>query len=220
MRLTLYNYSMKYGKSYLLNQWHPEKNLLLTPQDVTYGSHQNVWWCCSKGHTWQAAVYSRTNGGNGCPYCAGQQVLPGKNDLASHRPDIATQWHPTKNGSRTPLDVAVGSHKAVWWLCKNGHEYIASVKARTKNGSGCPICAGKKVLAGFNDLATENPVVAAQWHPTLNGTFTPQQVTTGSHRRVWWQCSSGHVWKATVYSRTGNQQYGCPVCAGKFRQVT
>ena len=88
---------------------------------------------------------------------------------------------------------------------------------RTVNGSGCPYCAGRKALPGFNDLATLEPKVAAQWHPTLNGGLTPSMVTAGSHRKVWWACSAGHAWKAAVYARAGPQKNGCPVCAGKAR---
>lgn len=84
------------------------------------------------------------------------------------------------------------------------------------SGSGCPYCAGRKVLPGFNDLATLEPKVAAQWHPTLNGTLTPQMVTTGTHRKVWWECDLGHVWRAAIYSRTGLKKCGCPICAGRI----
>ena len=42
-----------------------------------------------------------------------------------------------------------------------------------------PYCAGRKVLAGFNDLATLAPEVACQWHTTLNGSLTPDMVTAG-----------------------------------------
>ena len=87
----------------------------------------------------------------------------------------------------------------------------------TCRGSGCPYCAGRLVLAGFNDLASLEPKVARQWHPTLNGGLTPEQVTAGSRRSVWWQCPEGHVWKARVHSRTGKQRYGCPVCAGRVK---
>lgn len=83
------------------------------------------------------------------------------------------------------------------------------------SSSGCPYCAGRKVLPGFNDLATLAPDVAQQWHPTLNGALTPQMVTAGSHRKVWWECEQGHVWKAVIYPRTGLKKCGCPVCAGR-----
>ena len=65
-------------------------------------------------------------------------------------------------------------------------------------GVGCPYCAGRKVLVGFNDLETLEPELAPQWHPSLNGTLTPRMVTTGSHQKVWWQCEKFRVWEATV----------------------
>ena len=91
---------------------------------------------------------------------------------------------------------------------------------RAQSGSGCPYCTNRKVLAGFNDLAALEPAVAKEWHPTLNGALTPEMVTAGSHRKVWWQCALGHVWKAAIYPRTGKQRCGCPVCAGRTRAKT
>ena len=197
-------------------QWHLVKNGTLAPKDVLAGTRRKVWWRCEKGHEWQASVASRVNGA-GCPVCAGKTVLPGENDLASQFPVIAAQWHPTKNGLLRPDSVTPYSNRRVWWLCEKGHAYQAAVGTRTINGIGCPYCAGKKVLEGFNDLATKEPAVAAQWHPTLNGTLTPKKVTAGSHRKVWWQCPTGHIWKSVIYSRAGPQKYGCPVCAGKVK---
>lgn len=81
-------------------------------------------------------------------------------------------------------------------------------------GSGCPVCAGKKIIPGENDLASQYPTIAKEWHPTMNGSLTPDHVLPGSRKKVWWQCRSGHIWQAVVYSRTGNQRSGCPVCTG------
>ena len=197
----------------LAAQWHPEKNGDLTPQQVTPGSHRMVWWQCQRGHAWRASVLSRAAGA-GCPVCAGRAVCPGENDLATRYPALAAQWHPTKNGALTPAQVSPCSNRRVWWVCQRGHAYPAVVAARTRAGSGCPYCAGRKVLPGFNDLGTLAPRVAAQWHPTLNGALTPADVTAGSRKKVWWRCDEGHVWQAAIYSRTGGRQCGCPVCAG------
>ena len=202
----------------LAAQWHPSRNQPLQPTQVAPGTRKRVWWQCEKGHEWRAAVSSRTSGGSGCPVCAGRQVQPGENDLESQFPDLALQWHPDRNGMLTPSQVTPASNRKVWWQCPLGHAYEASVSARTMNGSGCPYCAGKRVLPGFNDLATLDPDVAKQWHLTLNGSLTPEQVTAGSRRKIWWCCQQGHVWKAAVYSRTGAQHCGCPVCAGKVRR--
>ena len=202
----------------LARQWHFVKNGPLTPEMVSPGTTRKVWWICEMGHEWQASVSSRTGGGCGCPVCTGRKTLSGFNDLATLFPHIAEQWHPTLNGELLPQQVTPGSNRKGWWVCELGHEYPASVAARTA-GSGCPYCAGKKVLPGFNDLATLEPEVARQWHPTLNGALTLESVTAGSRRKVWWTCGQGHIWKAAIYSRSGPRKSGCPICSGRFSRT-
>ena len=198
----------------LAAEWNREKNGALTPQQVPAGTTRKVWWECGRGHVWKASIAQRTRQGAGCPVCAGQRVVPGENDFASFYPCLAQEWDREKNGALTPQQVTPASNRKVWWICPLGHSYPAVVSSRTMSGSGCPYCANKKVLPGFNDLATLEPELAGQWHPTLNGALTPQMVTPGSHRRVWWECALGHVWKALIYSRTTPQKCGCPICAG------
>ena len=179
---------------------------------------KKVWWQCEQGHAWQAAVSTRVKQGADCPVCSNYVALAGYNDLQTLYPAIAAQWHPTKNGPLTPSQVVAGSNRYVWWQCHLGHEWRAKVVDRTRGTNNCPYCAGQKVLAGFNDLATTHPEVAAQWHPELNGALTPQEVTAGSNRRIWWLCPEGHVWRTAVYNRTGRtKQTGCPVCAGNYK---
>ena len=199
-------------------QWHPSRNGSRTPQKIVYGNRAKVWWQCDKGHEWQATILSRTSIGNGCPVCAGKVVITGQNDLASAYPTVAAQWHPTKNGRLTPGQVTPFSNRKAWWICDKGHEHYTVIANRVQSASNCPYCTGRKVLAGFNDLATKEPIIAEQWHPELNGDLTPKMVTVGSHKKVWWQCSDGHVWKAVVYSRTGPKKCGCPVCSGKVKE--
>ena len=200
--------------------WHPTKNGRLTPRDVTSGTSRKVWWRCELGHEWEAAVAGRVRG-SGCPVCAGKTVLKGFNDLASRYPILAKEWHPTKNGATTPENVTALSNKSAWWICGRGHEYKAAVSARVSDSSGCPYCANQKVLKGFNDLATLLPKVAAEWHPSLNGSLTAGDVTCGSAKKVWWKCGTcGHEWKAVVFSRAGSMRTGCPACAGAARNKT
>ena len=203
----------------LAAQWHPKRNLPLTPERIAPGSHKRVWWVCGKGHVWRAAAAARANGER-CPVCAGKVVIPGENDLAALYPEIAAQWDGEKNGRLTAKEVSPYSNRKAWWRCREGHSWQAAIAARTKRKTGCPYCTGRKVLAGYNDLATAEPFVAMQWHPALNGDLTPEQVTAGSRRYVWWRCSLGHVWRARVHSRTGNQRCGCPVCAGRTKTAS
>ena len=202
----------------LAAQWDQEKNGALTPSQVLPGTRRKVWWRCTKGHSWQAAIAARTSGNTGCPVCNGKQVLPGENDLATLRPDLAAQWHPTKNLPLTPETVSGNSNRSVWWVCGLGHEWRSPIGRRAQGSTGCPVCTGRQVLPGFNDLATLEPEIAAQWDQGLNGTLTPQMVTSGSAKRVWWRCDQDHVWAAKIYSRTGSQRSGCPICTGHYKK--
>ena len=201
----------------LAAQWDQERNDPLRADQVASGSHRTVWWRCEKGHRWRAQICSRTQNDYGCPVCTGKVVIPGVNDLATLNPAVAAQWHPEKNGALTPQQVSVGSNRRAWWLCQNGHEWETGIAHRGLRSVGCPYCTNRKVLPGFNDLATTRPDLAEQWHPTLNLPLTPQMVTAGSHRAVWWICEHGHVWKARLYSRTGGNNAGCPFCASHPR---
>jgi len=201
----------------LAAQWDFSKNGNLTPQDVVAGTKQLAWWACDRGHSWKASIASRSKG-IGCPVCNGKKIIAGVNDLETAYPEIASQWHIELNRPLTPDAVSSFSNKVVWWVCNKGHEYRANIATRTSRGSGCPYCANRRVLPGFNDLATLCPKVAKQWHPTLNGDLSLSMVTPGSTKKVWWICEEGHVWKTNVYSRGGVQKTGCPVCSGNVRR--
>ena len=131
---------------------------------------------------------------------------------------LLAQWDTEINGSLTVKQVSYGNHRKVPWIYNLGHQWEAPVYSRTISGSGCPYCTNHKVSEGYNDLATTAPKVAKEWHPDLNGALTHQAVTSGSGKRVWRQCPEGHVWKAVIYSRTGSQMSGCPVCSGKVKE--
>lgn len=204
---TEYNLAVVHPK--LAAQWHPTKNGTLAPVQVTPGSNKKVWWRCQNGHEWEATINNRVFKNNSCPYCSGRKILPGYNDLATTHPELAKEWHPTKNGDLTPQDVSKGTTKKVWWQCEKGHEWKVSPNQRT-GGRGCPYCAGKQIHVGHNDLATTHPELAQEWHPTKNGDLTPQMVSKGSDKKVWWLGPCGHEWEAGVGHRVRGT--GCPVC--------
>ena len=78
------------------SEWHPTKNNSLLPKDVGANSNKKVWWLGKCGHEWQATINNRNNG-RGCPYCTNRKVLNGFNDLLTKKPELAREWHPTKN---------------------------------------------------------------------------------------------------------------------------
>lgn len=196
-------------KPEMAKQWHPSKNVNLTPFDVTKSSNKRVWWKCEKGHEWAAIINSRKS--NACPCCIGRKVCD-DNCLANVNSELAKEWHPTRNGNLTPFMVTSGSQKKVWWICNHGHEWQAQVNVRNK-GSGCPYCSGRYATQE-NCLAKRSPQVAKEWHTLKNGELTPFEVTPSSSKKVWWKCNQGHEWKAIIGSRTKGT--GCPFCAGKY----
>lgn len=187
-------------------EWNYKKNGTLTPSDITANSNKKVWWICENGHEWQASPNNRMR--TNCPYCANQKLWSGFNDLATKCPKLAEEWNYKRNGVLKPQDIMFGSTKKVWWICEKGHEWQASPSHRAK--AGCPYCSNRKVLTGFNDLATINPSLAKEWNYKKNKGLTPQNIIAGSPKKVWWICENGHEWQATIVSR--NKGHYCPIC--------
>ena len=195
----------------LMAEWNWKKNneLGFNPETLTLGSNKKVWWKCSKGHEWLAVIANR-NKGFSCPYCSGRYIIKGENDLQSVNPLLAKDWNYEKNNGLTPADIMSNSGKRVWWKCSKGHEWQATVASRS-GGTGCPYCVGKKVLKGYNDLQTVNPTLTKEWNYEKNGTLKPENFTANSGQKVWWKCSKGHEWQATISNR--NSGRGCPYCS-------
>lgn len=207
------NKSLQIEKPLLSKEWHSTKNDPLTPLAVTTGSGKKVWWLCEKGHEWIAKVGHRANGSR-CPYCAGQKVCT-DNCLQTIHPELAKQWHPTKNDYLTPNNVTARSNRKVYWRCSKGHEWIARIYSRFK-GTGCPYCSGNFVIEE-NSLKSINPILAKEWHPNRNESLTPKDVAPNSHMKVWWQCKREHEWEAIIADR--NRGNGCPYCNSQTSQL-
>ena len=139
-------------------------------------------------------------------------MIDKEKSLAYRFPELAKEWHPTKNGDLTPNDVTCGSGKRVWWKCIKGHEWEVSISNRTK-GNGCPYCSGKKIWPGFNDLATKYPGLLAEWDYELND-VDPTTVAPANGKKYHWICPQGHKYEASVSSRT-RLHTGCPYCVNQ-----
>lgn len=192
----------------LMKEYNKKRNIGINIDKITSGSSKKIWWICDKGHEWQASIKHRVNGSN-CPYCSNHILLKGYNDLATTNSELAKEWNYEKNKKLTPNDVKEGAHTIVWWKCKKGHEYRAAINQRAY-GSNCPYCSNRKLLIGYNDLATVNPELAREWNYEKNGLLKPTDVMSGTKRVVWWKCKKGHEYKTQVSVR--NKGHDCPVC--------
>lgn len=196
----------------LASEWDFNKNAPLTPGDVSGGLNQKAFWLCPIGHSYEASINSRNLQNTGCPFCSGQKILPGFNDLSSTHPLIASDWDSERNYPLTPDQVSKGSKRKVFWLCSEGHSFEASVGNRVA-GRSCSFCSGKKVLTGFNDLSTVHPEISSEWDYAKNYPVSPQEISKSSNRIAHWLCTEGHSYEATISNRIGGKS--CPYCAGK-----
>lgn len=148
------------------------------------------------------------------------KLIIGKNDLATLYPELAKEWHPTKNGV-TSDTVTARSNKKVWWLLPYDDpvtgkhfdfEWKAAINNRCRRGDGCPFLSRHKVWPGFNDLATTNPDLAKEWDYEKNSPTLPCDIIAGTNKKLYWKCVvCGHEWAASGNARISG--HGCPACA-------
>lgn len=209
-------------------QWDYSRNNGLRPENVLYSSLKKVWWRYDYvdpqtgkqfSFSWQSKINDRTVRGSGCPCLSSKAVWPGYNDLATIRPDIAAQWHPTRNAELLPTMVTCSSAKKVWWLLpyddvRTGKhfdfEWRAAICNRSGENSGCPFISGKAVWPGFNDLRARNPDLADEWDCDKNGRKAPERTYYQSKNKVWWKCPiCGKAWRTSVFLRSHGVDCRC-----------
>jgi hypothetical protein len=174
------------------------------PTLLTYGSGKLVSWKCSLGHKWNAKLVDRSSKSSGCPFCSGNRVLVGFNDLRTSHPSIASEadgWDPST--------ISGGSSRKVDWVCILGHKWVASVHSRATHGTSCPTCSGNRVEVGINDLSTTDPTIAL-----LAYGRNPNTVSRGNRSKKQWKCEKGHIFSSAPNSLTSRSTSGCPYCAG------
>ncbi len=159
---------------------------------------------------------------------------------------LAEEFDLELNYPLKPEDLAWKSGKKVWWRCKSSfkgkiqddHVWQTTPDSRAQNrdiNSGeytsCPFCIGQRPSNAYN-LRTEYPQLADEWHSSMNGDLTPEQITPGSTKQIWWQClrHDSHAWEVSPNQRTGSKNKktgekrlsGCIFCeeAGAGRKAS
>lgn len=150
----------------------------------------------------------------GCTIEQALGLVKRTDSLQSEYPELARQWHPTKNASLTADSVTPHSGKKVWWLCQHGHEWQAVINSRARGGHGCPYCAGQKPTAERN-FATEYPELVKEWDWKKNEGLNPSNLSPRTSKLIWWQCKKGHSWQATITNRTRKYNCQCPCCSNR-----
>ena len=208
----------------LQRQWDHAKNahhglILIKPH-----ARRKVWWECDqcphgRPHAWEARVSNRSNG-TSCPFCTNKKVCQ-HNSLANKHPDIAVEFSDSNQG--TAHDYTAASGEEVFWRCKHGHEYFASIGNRTSNKSGCPDCFAIRQSSQPQQrhpvLADSQHAMMQYWDLELNVQegLNPSKIKCRSNNLCNWVCKccpkgQPHRWRAspgTLY-----KGHSCPCCSG------
>ncbi|ABH00632.1 conserved hypothetical protein (plasmid) [Rhodococcus jostii RHA1] len=198
-----------------LQWWDHERNDEATFRTVTVRATRACQWRCPEcGRRFEAKVSAMAERPT-CPDCSARRHAEWKSEYAQWQttpvaevPELAAAWADDAD----PREVMVaGSWKLRRFRCPNGHQ--PRISPLTFMSSGCPHCRGAKTAAAKKWLADTSPEIAGQWHPTLNGKHSPQNVVWDSQRMVWWRADCcGHEWQDTVRARDKYQRLRCPAC--------
>ena len=121
---------------HVARMWHPSKNAPLRPSEVGAKHAADLWWRCENGHAFTRSPLQMGHDAS-CPTCALAEA-----SLAKLFPELAEEWHPSRNGEIGPDQVDPEHTMLAWWQCSKGHEFQATVRARTKSSRRCPTCFG------------------------------------------------------------------------------
>lgn len=190
--------------------------------EVTAGSNRKLTFVCPDcKQEFKAAVYSVVRsvdkGFTGCTVCAGRKVVRGVNDLATKCPEAAAMW--SSKNRLSASEVATQSGKKAFFKCHNcGQEFEARihhvVDAVDNGHTGCPICAGLKVVSSINDLASQCPEAAAMW--SSKNKLSASEVAVKSSKKAFFKCRDcGQEFEAAIQNvvrSVGNGFTGCYDC--------
>ena len=214
----------------LLGEWKSDIN----PDTISRGSdYKATWECPICGGQYVASVNKRTGENTGCPYCKNKKLFKGHNDLRTVLPNVANEWHPTKNRDIMPDDVIYCTNKKFWFKCAVcNYEWKTSLSNRA-SGRNCPECGKIKCRTSLKNnrkekkedleslcIANGETELLNEWHHTKNEPLKPSDVGYSSNKKVWWKCKFGHEWQTSINNRTTlsklqKNKCGCPYCGNK-----
>lgn len=208
-------------KLYIKNDSYRNGELELLDEYIS-SSHKIKVKCLLCGRIWDTRPPDLLKN-HGCG-CGKNRLVVGISDLLSSSGDICADWDYSKN-SKSPTEYTKTSLEVVNWKCHIcGNEWICSIQTRTRGNGKCKKCnkttisvsketiesRKTKLIERRGSLADNNPTASSLWHPTKNGGITPKDVTVSSGIKVWWKCTKGHEWQATIANM--NVAPYCRIC--------
>jgi len=146
-------------------------------------------------------TYSNLKQDYGCPYCA---------SVSKHNYNFVKSEFEKRDYEL--LDTKyVNAHTKMKYKCKYHSSEVLSISyGSLKQGSGCPICANRKILIGFNDMWTTNPEQASLLLDSDDG----YKYTQCSSAKVSWKCNNcNNIINNKRISDINRRGLSCEKCA-------
>lgn len=140
-----------------------------------------------------------------------------ENCLAVACPKVAAML--SEKDKHLAFDVTTGSGRKLTFVCPDCKQKfeaaICNVVRSVGNGTtGCPVCAGRKVVPGINDLASQYPEVATMW--SSKNKLSASEVAVKSSKKAFFKCRDcGQEFEAAIQNvvrSVGNGFTGCYDC--------
>lgn len=159
----------------------------------------------------------------GCPFCSGRKMQVGYNDITSGKNPLALKyWDYDKNSADglNPEELSYKSTTKAWFKCKEGHSFYRSINkmrdvSEDSYGKGCPVCSGRLLVPGVNDVATTHKEILNRWDYERNEELgiSPEDVTAGSNKEIWVRCKiCNESYKTSVFNAVNDMVICCENC--------
>lgn len=206
-----------YGKTRKrFSEKHPElRRFYAADNETPFDDHSAsdtsmAKWVCEKGHHFEMTFDSVDTYGFHCPVCSGRLIVPGVNDFKALYPAFAPMYDDSRNQLKASEISPKSSDPETWWVCDNGHHFQRAVAIHIRIGGTCPVCAGKIMQTGVNDLLTTYPQIKDIWDYSRNEK-RPEDIFNTNHD-IWnFKCEKGHHYTATVDQLKSND-FRCLIC--------
>lgn len=187
---------------------------------INHGSSGKAWFKCPdcSGVYYKSIsnqVTADKRGAKGCPYCHGEIVQEGINDLVSKNVFASRYWANDKN-SVSPKTIYYKDRGTYWFRCSEGHLFESTPfrlwRSYAENSSsGCPICSGRRFVRGVNDVRTVYTGDLSRW--SEYSMIQPEDVTVGSNKDMLAICiNCGNEYVTSVFNFLNGNVCFCENC--------
>ena len=198
---------------HMVDQWDFEKNRLrgldinLTPG----GAKEPADWKCKKcGHEWVALIATRKESKGYCPKCEKDKQGPKTKTTISMVPHLIDYFDFDANPDIDPYSLTATKNKEANWKCSLcGHKWSATIHSRYYDKTGCPVCSGRVIKTGVNDVLSIIPEIEYYYDADYPNNSDLSVLGVSSKTSVHWKCPDcGYAWEQAVVDRIRRNEDG------------